>query len=89
MNYLTEKLPRPNYLPVRYRSQYQFSRSPEDHNRLMGGSMHDLPKLNNSYHKSKLLSYNISMSPSTKNRSKQLVNPEWLPQITDKRGKKF
>ncbi len=53
MNYLTEKLPKPNYSPVRYRSLKSVNNTFDNLTKFMGGSLQVLSKLNKSLEKSK------------------------------------
>jgi hypothetical protein len=48
MNYLTEKLPKPNYTPVRYRTFKNVQRDFQNSSKLMGGSLQLIPKMSKS-----------------------------------------
>lgn len=65
MNYLTEKLPKPNYVPVRYRSFKEYGAHGHEI-KILGGSMQDLPKAKSLLMKSKLQmsSQDLSLSSS-------------------------
>ena len=56
MNYLTERLPKPNYTPVRYRTFKNVQLSLLNSSKLMSGSLQAIPKMNKSLDRSSVLS---------------------------------
>jgi hypothetical protein len=91
MNYLTEKLPKPNYLPVRYRSFKEYGARNGHEVKILGGSMQDLPKAISLFLRSKpqMSSQDLSMSSSPKKlQSQRISNPEWLPSLPSVKRKK-
>lgn len=70
MNYLTERLPKPNYCPVRFRSVRQMGgRGYQNHDRLLGASLQELPKMSSSLNKSQMSSNDMSFSPKQDSRA--------------------
>lgn len=95
MNYLTERLPKPNYVPIRYRSYFQRKDHDPPH-KIYGSSMQELPQFSKSLNKSRLnlqqnssvtmLSPRKSISPQRNEKSSHFANPEWLPRISNKKS---
>ena len=74
-------MPKPNYLPIRYRSYFQLKDHDPPH-KIYGSSMKELPQFNQSLNKSlNPSSGRTSMSPKRQGRRSQFGNLEWLPLI--------
>ena len=88
---LTDKLPQPNYQPIRYRSYFQLKDHSPPRN-IYGNSMQELPQFGKSLNKSHQLntsqikSGRTSLEPKRRGRDSQFANPEWLPKIKGQMG---
>ena len=56
MNYFTERLPKPNYMPVRYRTFKNVQRDLQNSSKIMAGSLQLIPKISKSLDRSNIMS---------------------------------
>ena len=88
MVYLTDRLPKPNYCPVRYRSFFELGHKFEKPTSMGKSSMHEMPKHNSLYKSSQMSPRELSGSGSLtkKKAGSSFDNPEWLPRIRGQGG---
>lgn len=96
MNYLTERLPKPNYSPVRYRSMREISDGYHNDKRMNRHVSDVIPKLSKSLNMYELnnferssLNLNSSSNYDKKKYNKEELGVPVLPAIKNKGGKRY